>query len=271
MKYAAVIEYDGTKFCGWQSQSHARNIQDCVENAFSQVANHPVTLICAGRTDAGVHALGQVIHFSTEAQRSINQWQRGAGSFLPEDISISTVVNVRDDFHARYSAVRRYYRYIILNCNEKHALIRHFTTHVYQSLSAALMHEAAQILVGEHDFSSFRAAGCHSKSPVRRVFEVRVKRWDDFVVIDICANAFVQHMVRNIVGNLILIGNGTMPVEWLAELLARRDRTYGGFTAAASGLYLIGVQYDMRCNLPEVTMFDRMFPFPCRKDISQSG
>lgn len=268
MKYAAVIEYDGTRFHGWQSQPDARNVQDCVEAAFSQVAGHPIAVVCAGRTDAGVHSLGQVVHFATAVQRSIDGWRRGAGSFLPEDISISMVAGVSDDFHARYSAVRRYYRYVILNSTEKHALIRSFVMHVHHRLSAAAMHEAAQILIGEHDFSSFRAAGCRSRSPLRHVFEITVERHDDFIVIDICANAFVQHMVRNIVGSLVLIGKGTMPTEWLAQLLARRDRSYGGFAASSNGLYLVRVQYDIRCGLPATSMLSRILPFFCNIPLS---
>ena len=267
MKYAAVIEYDGTKFHGWQSQPHARNIQDHVAAAFSKVADHPIGVVCAGRTDAGVHAFGQVIHFTTNVQRSIDEWQRGAGSYLPEDISITTVVNVDDDFHARYSALQRYYRYVIFNHSEKHTLIRYFTTHIYQPLDAKAMHDASQALVGEHDFSSFRAAGCCSKSPVRCVSGVEVRRWEDFVIIDICANAFVQHMVRNIAGNLIAIGSGAMPVKWLAELLSYRDRTRGGFAAESRGLYLRGVKYDMRYNLPDATIYDR-FVFPYHAEPS---
>lgn len=261
MRYAALLEYDGSHFHGWQSQPHARNVQDSVESALSQVAAQKIKTVCAGRTDTGVHALNQVIHFDTSVERAPQAWQRGVGSFLPEDVSIFHVGRVADDFHARYSARQRCYRYLILNCSEQHALFRHRSFHVYQALDVSRMHEAAQVLVGEHDFSSFRAAGCQSRSSVREIFCIEVRRINRFVVVDVCANAFLQHMVRNIVGSLIAVGGGEQSRQWLAQVLAGRDRTQAGMAVASQGLYLHSVCYDIKYNLPEINVLDDVF-FP---------
>ncbi len=246
MRYAAGIEYDGGDFHGWQTQSHARNVQDCVEAAFSKVAAEPVAVVCSGRTDAGVHALEQVVHFDARAQRRPSEWRRGANANLPEDVAVHWVKPVDDDFHARFSARRRCYGYVILNRPERSALHRRTATHVHRPLDAGAMRRAAQAVVGEHDFSSFRAAGCQARSPVRRVFSVDTRRAGEFVEIIVCADAFLQQMVRNIAGVLIAVGAGAQPEAWVGEVLARRDRTQGGVTAAGCGLYLLGVEYAAR-------------------------
>ena len=250
MKYAAGIEYDGACFYGWQTQSHARNVQDCVEAAFSKVADETVEVTCSGRTDAGVHALCQVVHFETGAHRETIEWLRGANANLPEDVAVRWIKSVADDFHARFSARRRCYRYVILNRPTRSALHRHRSAWEYRRLDVAAMHRAAQALVGEHDFSAFRAAGCQSRSPVRRVFSVAVRRDGEFVQITICADAFLQHAVRNVAGVLIAIGVGARPEAWAGEVLASRDRTRGGVTADAGGLYLLGAEYDECYGLP---------------------
>ncbi len=249
MKYAVGIEYDGTDFCGWQIQSHARSVQSCVETAFSQVAGAPMKLVGAGRTDSGVHALTQVAHFGTDVQRDIFSWLRGANAHLPEDVAVLWVKPVSDDFHARFSALRRYYRYVIFNHPERSALYRRTSVRVHRPLDESAMHRAAQALVGEHDFSSFRAQGCQADSPIRQVFSIRVCRREKFVWLTVCANAFLQRMVRNIAGVLIAIGVGDRPEAWAAEVLARRDRRQGGITAGSCGLYLTDVEYAPRFGL----------------------
>ena len=250
MKYAVGIEYDGTDFCGWQIQPHARSVQSCVEAAFSRVAGAPVQCVGAGRTDGGVHALGQVAHFETDVRRDVVSWLRGANAHLPEDAAVLWVKPVSEDFHARFSALRRYYRYVIFNHSERSAVYRRTSVRVYRPLDESVMHRAAQALVGEHDFSGFRAEGCQSHSPIRRVFSISVCRREKFVWLTICANAFLQRMVRNIAGVLIAIGVGDRPEVWVSEVLAKRDRTQGGVTAGVCGLYLTGVEYAPRFGLP---------------------
>lgn len=251
MKYAVEIEYDGGNFHGWQTQSHARNVQDCVEAAFSKVADETVKVICSGRTDAGVHALAQVAHFETGVHREASAWLRGANAGLPEDVVVHRVKPVDDDFHARFSALRRCYRYAILNLPERSALHRRTAAHVYHPLDAGAMHRAARVLIGEHDFSSFRAAGCQSRSPVRRVFSINVRRRGELVEIIVCADAFLQQMVRNIAGTLIAVGIGKQPEAWVEEVLMLRDRARAGVTADARGLCLVSVAYDARYGLRE--------------------
>ncbi len=257
MKFAVCLEYDGTDFFGWQSQSHARSVQDCVEAAFSEVADCGVKVVCAGRTDAGVHATGQVVHFESGAQRTADAWRRGANSHLPGDVRAHWVRPVAGDFHARFSALRRRYRYVILNEPTSSALLRRLTARVRRPLEAGAMHEAAQALVGEHDFSGYRGAGCRSKTPMRRVESVRVHRDGRFVYVDICANAFLQHMVRNIVGVLVEIGCGEQPRDWARRVLEWRDRTRGGVTAEGGGLYLVGIEYDACYALPGGAVWPR--------------
>lgn len=250
MKIAAGIEYDGSGFRGWQSQPAARNVQDCVERAFSRVADHPVGVVCAGRTDAGVHALGQVIHFETGAERDSRAWMLGANANLPADIVVRWAQPVTDDFHARFAARSRAYRYIILNRDTRFAVLRRHVTWQRRPLDEESMQKAAALLHGEHDFTSFRAAACQARSPVRTVQELAVSREGEFIHIDIRANAFLHHMVRNIAGVLAVIGGGERRPQWAQNLLAARDRTKGGVTAPANGLYLVDVEYDARFGLP---------------------
>ncbi len=244
------IEYDGAEFCGWQWQPNRRSVQREVENALSKVANHPVVLVCAGRTDAGVHASEQVVHFDIEVARSYDAWLLGGNSNLPGTVRILWVKPAINDFHARYSALARLYRYVIFNRPVNSALLVNRATWCYQPLNAQNMHEAAQLLVGNHDFSSFRAQGCQSKSPFRIVHFIDVSRNGDTVTINICANAFLHHMVRNVVGALVDVGTGRRPVGWVTELLHSRDRSAGSATFGAQGLYLTAVRYDARFNVP---------------------
>lgn len=257
MKFAVCLEYDGADFSGWQSQAHARSVQDCVEAAFSAVADHEVRVVCAGRTDAGVHATGQIVHFESGAARAEDDWLRGANSHLPGDVRARWVRAVDTGFHARFGALRRRYRYVILNAPTASALLRRLTAPVRRPLDAGAMHDAAQALVGEHDFSGYRGAGCRSRTPMRRVESVAVRRDGRFVHVDICANAFLQHMVRNIVGVLVEIGCGDRPRDHARRVLEWRDRTRGGVTAAGAGLYLVAIEYDARYALPGDAVWPR--------------
>jgi tRNA pseudouridine38-40 synthase len=242
-RFVLGIEYDGSAYCGWQWQPNRRSIQNELEKALSKVADHPVSVICAGRTDAGVHALEQIVHFDTSATRSFDAWLLGGNSHLPNDIRILWVKPIPDDFHARYSALARLYRYVIHNRSVKSALQYNQATWSYRPLDAELMNSAAQCLVGNHDFSSFRAKGCQSLSPFRHMYFVDVSREKDKVNISICANAFLHHMVRNIAGVLMDIGAGKQSAEWTLELLAVKKREIAGVTAPPFGLYLESVYY----------------------------
>lgn len=242
-RLAAGLEYDGTGYRGWQIQSHAPSVQAEINNALSVVADAPVECHAAGRTDAGVHATEQVVHFDPPAQRSLRSWLLGANSNLPDDINVLWVRPVVADFHARYSAVSRAYRYMILNRDARSALERHRVWWVYHPLNSELMHEAAQQLLGENDFSAFRASACQSRTPMREVTRIAVRRTGQHICVDIEANAFLHHMVRNIVGSLVRVGQGEAPVEWLGEVLRGRDRKLSGITAPPEGLTLTRVTY----------------------------
>lgn len=250
MRIALGVEYDGTGFCGWQTQDGVPTVQDVVEKALSRVANHPVQVVCAGRTDAGVHGKGQVVHFDTEAVRAMRSWVLGANSNLPDSVSVIWARQVSEDFHARFSALARRYRYDILNRPTRPALDRHRACWVHRSLDAARMAAAARYLVGEHDFSSFRALACQAKHPVRTIHHLRVERSGELIRIDVKANAFLHHMVRNIAGVLIEIGTGDRPPEWAGEVLGYRDRTLGGVTAPPDGLSFMAVSYPPEYELP---------------------
>lgn len=250
MRLAAGVEYDGSGFFGWQRQRQSPTVQEVVELALSRVADHPLTIHCAGRTDTGVHARCQVIHFETAAQRDERAWVLGANTHLPPGVSLLWLRRVPDDFHARFSARSRRYRYCILNRWVRPAIERQRMAWVRYPLDAGAMQLAAGTLIGEHDFSSFRALGCQSRSPVRKVHDVSVSRDGAEVAIDIEANAFVYHMVRNIAGALIAIGRGQRPVDWLSELLALRNRAAAAPTAPAAGLYFMSAGYPDFPDLP---------------------
>jgi tRNA pseudouridine38-40 synthase len=252
------IEYDGSAYSGWQAQAHSRSVQAVLEQALSKVADHAVTVICAGRTDAGVHALEQVVHFDTGAWRNLDAWLLGGNSHLPDDVRITWVRHAVGDFHARYSAIARFYRYIIYNRPVKSALQHRQASWCYHPLDAGKMHEAAQCLIGHHDFSSFRAQGCQSKSPMRAMYFIDVYRDADKVIIDISANAFLHHMVRNIAGVLMAIGAGKQATDWTQTLLDVKDRTRGGVTAAPEGLYLGAVYYPEHYGIAKHVVFDKL-------------
>jgi len=253
MRFAIGVEYDGSDFSGWERQPGRRTIQAAVEDALSRVADERVRTICAGRTDARVHALCQVVHFDTRARREVHAWMMGANANLPEDVSVLWARPVDDEFHARYSARRRHYRYVVLNRRTRPAVWRRRAAWAYRALDASRMQAGADYLVGEHDFSAFRGAGCQSRSPRRDVQRLEVVRHGSFVVIDVVANAFLQHMVRNMAGVLLGIGEGRHEPVWAREVLDARDRTRGGVTAPPEGLYLTRVDYAPELALPVVS------------------
>ncbi len=250
MRVAMGVEYDGTAYHGWQMQGDVVSVQQGLEEALSRVANHPVVVHCAGRTDAGVHGLGQVIHFDSDAKRTSRNWVLGCNVNLPDDINITWAQPVSDEFHARFSAVSRSYRYIILNRMTRSAIWRDRAVWIHRPLDERRMAEAATCLLGTHDFSSYRALGCQAKSPVRTVTGLSVIRDGERIIMEISADGFLHHMVRNIAGVLIAIGEGDRPVEWAREVLDYRNRTLGGVTAPPQGLYLLQVGYPERFNLP---------------------
>ncbi|MGH8235327.1 MAG: tRNA pseudouridine(38-40) synthase TruA [Rhodanobacteraceae bacterium] len=257
-RVALGIEYDGTDYFGWQRLAHGPSVQAEVETALSFVAAHPVEVTCAGRTDTGVHARCQVVHFDTHVDRDARAWLLGATSRLPIAIAVLWAQAMPDDFHARFSARARRYRYVLLNRSIRPALDARFVSWERVPLDADAMQSAAQCLVGEQDFSSFRAVSCEARHARRNVIEVSVRRSDGHVIVEIEANAFLHHMVRNIVGSLMEVGRGKRPVEWIAELLAARDRTLAGVTAPPQGLTFIGPRYPAEWKLPsEVTMQGR--------------
>jgi len=249
-RVAAIVEYDGTEYAGWQSQDHSASIQDAVQAAISFVAGEPVVAVCAGRTDSGVHAIGQVIHFDTHAVRTARSWVLGANTKLLPAIALQWAAEVDLSFHARHKAVRRLYRYAILNRSARSALQRTRAAWIHRPLDAAAMHAAAQALVGEHDFSAFRSVHCQSKSTVRKVHQLEVRREGDYVWLEIAANAYLHHMVRNIVGTLVEVQAEADPALAMARVLASGNRRFAGATAPAAGLYLWRVDYPAVYGIP---------------------
>lgn len=250
MRVALGIEYDGAGFCGWQTQPSRCGIQDHLEAALAIIAGGPVQTVCAGRTDTGVHALEQVVHFDTAAQRPLSAWVRGVNAVLPERMAVIWAQEVGAEFHARYGARKRHYRYVLLN----HA-VRPATAHArvgwfHAALDVDAMREAAQSFVGAHDFSAFRSSECQARSPVREVHSIEIHRRDAYIVFDFCANAYLHHMVRNLVGTLLYVGKGKHPPHWAAQVLATRERALAAPTAEAAGLYLARVEYDSLWGLP---------------------
>jgi tRNA pseudouridine38-40 synthase len=250
MRYALGIEYEGTGFSGWQRLSQGASVQGALESALTFVAAHPVEVVCAGRTDAGVHASGQVVHFDSDAPRSDYAWLMGGNSRLPASVAILWVQPVAVEFHARFSARARRYRYRLLNRRVRPGLLARFQAWESRPLDAAAMQLAAQDLRGEHDFSAFRTAQCQAPNPRRDLQEISVRREGEELLIEVQANAFLHHMVRNIVGSLMLVGRGERPVEWIGEVLRGRDRSVAGPTAPAAGLTFLGPRYPREFGLP---------------------
>jgi tRNA pseudouridine38-40 synthase len=249
-RFAVGLEYDGRAYSGWQFQPGLKTVQDVVQKALARVADAPVECTCAGRTDAGVHASCQVLHFDSDAVRGERAWRLGANTYLPDDVSVLWVREVPPQFHARYAATARSYRYVILNRDSRPGLATGRATWERRPLDADAMHAAAQVLVGEHDFSAFRAVECQSHSPLRLVERVAVTRQAEWVLLDVTANAFLHHMVRNIAGLLMSVGQGESPAGRVAEVLASRDRRTNAATAPPDGLYLVAVRYPAGFGLP---------------------
>ena len=237
------VEYDGSAYNGWQKQNIGLGIQTVVEKALSKVANHQINSICAGRTDTGVHARSQVIHFDTITERDNYGWLAGVNSNLPPDINITWVKNVNDDFHARFSASKRKYSYKILNQKTRSSLSRNFFWWVYDELDVNQMQSGAKYLIGKHDFTSFRATSCHASSPIREIFDIQIQKNDEGLRITLTANAYLQRMVRNIVGALVQIGKQEKDAKWMHDVLKGRDRKLAGIAAPAHGLTLLAVKY----------------------------
>lgn len=254
MRIAAGIEYDGACFCGWQLQEEGvRTVQGAVEEALGKVADEMIRVACAGRTDTGVHATAQVVHFDTEAQRSERSWVFGANANLPKDVALLWARPVDDDFHARFSARSRAYRYVIFNRHVRPTFLARRVAWEYRPLDVEPMQQAAKYLLGEHDFSSYRALACQAKSPVRTIHRLDVSRRGELLFIDIEANAFLHHMVRNVAGVLMAVGAGERDPAWAGEVLDARDRTIGGVTAPPYGLYLVRVGYPESFGIPALS------------------
>lgn len=250
-RVALGIEYFGHGFKGWQRQPSAKpSIQEELEKALSRIANAPIEVVCAGRTDAGVHATHQVVHFDSPVVRNDNSWVRGVNSQLPDQIGVRWVRRVEESFHARFSATARRYRYVIDNSATMPVIHRNGVTWHFSPLDAEEMNKAGQALLGENDFTSFRAKECQSHTPMRNIHHLMVRRIGSLVVIDVKANAFLHHMIRNIAGVLCEVGDGRKPVEWVAEVLKARDRSQASVTAPPHGLYFVDVDYDESYGLP---------------------
>jgi tRNA pseudouridine38-40 synthase len=251
-RIALGIEYDGAPFEGWQTQAHRRTVQDVLEAALSQFAGEPLSTICAGRTDAGVHASGQVVHIDTAIRRAERSWVRGVNRYLPAQVAVCWAREVPPDFDARHAARMRHYEYWILNHPVRSPLLEHRTGWVFRALDVEAMQRAGTALLGTHDFSAFRSSQCQAASPVRTLTRCEVERIGagPLVRVRTSANAFLHHMVRNLVGALVDVGTGRRPVEWVGQLLRARDRTLGPATIEAAGLYLTAVEYDPRFGLP---------------------
>ncbi|MEQ1774259.1 MAG: tRNA pseudouridine(38-40) synthase TruA [Burkholderiales bacterium] len=255
MRNALGVEYDGSGFCGWQTQPEGCAVQDRLEAALTQIAGLPavaaIATICAGRTDAGVHALAQVVHFDCAVERPESAWVRGVNALLPPTIAVTWMRPVPDAFNARFSATARHYRYVLLNHPVRPAVDHGRVGWFHMPLDVERMRAAAVCLLGEHDFSAFRSSQCQAKSPVRKLTQLTITSQGPYVIFDLCANGFLHHMVRNLVGSLIYVGSERQEVAWMRELLAVRDRKFAAPTFDAAGLYLTGVDYDAAWNLPQ--------------------
>ena len=250
MRYALGVQYDGKNYCGWQRQKHSPSVQEELEKALSKIADEPIEVVCAGRTDTGVNATNQIVHFETTKQRKDVAWTLGVNTNLPSDIAIAWVKQVPEEFHARFSATSRRYRYVIYNAPFRPAILTSGLSFVHDPLDDKLMHKAAQALVGTHDFTSFRTVHCQAPSPIRTIEHINVQRIQDYIVIDVKGNAFLHHMIRNIAGSLIRVGKQQESVEWMTDVLQAKNRCVAGMTAAAVGLYFVDVTYPETFNLP---------------------
>lgn len=261
-KVVLVIEYNGSAYKGWQTQNFGvSSVQENLEKALAIIANHPIKVICAGRTDSGVHASAQVIHFETDVERSERAWTLGVNTYLPADISVVAARHVSEDFHARFSALSRRYRYIIYQSNLRPAILAKGVTWTYKKLNTEVMKEAANVFIGTHDFTSFRAVGCQANSPIRTILHFDVQQLGQYIVLDVRANAFLHHMIRNFAGVLMSIGSGEKDVTWAKVVLDAKDRCKGGITAPPEGLYFVDVQYPDTFNIPVCQLGPHFLPY----------
>ncbi|CAG0937811.1 tRNA pseudouridine synthase A [Gallionellaceae bacterium] len=251
MRVALGVEYDGSQFFGWQSQAGGHTVQDALQSALNRIASVPVSVIAAGRTDTGVHALEQVVHFDAPVERPLSAWVRGVNALLPKSVAVLWAHAVPDEFHARFSAQARSYRYLLINrpvrCAVQHGKAGWF----HMPLDVEKMLEAAHCLLGEHDFSAFRAAECQARSPIKNLVQLDIMRHGDMIVFDLTAGAFLHHMVRNIVGCLVYVGKGKRTPQWMKEVLESRNRSQAAPTFAPDGLYLRRISYDVKWGLPQ--------------------
>ena len=250
MRIALGLEYDGSAFHGWQIQPAGGTVQNALQAALLEIAGEPLSVVCAGRTDAGVHATGQVVHFDTCAERPLSAWVRGVNTFLPPAVAVRWVQPVDDAFHARFSAHGRRYRYVLINRAQRSGVWHGRAGWYHHPLDVDAMQKAAAFLLGEHDFSAFRAAACQARTPVKTLRQADVRRFGDYIVFDFEASAFLHHMVRNLVGSLVYVGQGKQRPEWITTLLLAADRQHAAPTFSAAGLYLVGVRYEAHWGLP---------------------
>ena len=251
MRIALGVEYDGSPYCGWQSQAEGLTVQDTLQAALSAISGEKISVMAAGRTDTGVHGIEQVVHFDTQIERPLQAWVRGVNALLPNSVAVRWAHPVSEGFHARFSAQGRSYRYFLLNRNTRTALHAGKVGWHHLPLDLVAMQQAAQCLLGTHDFSAFRASQCQAKSPLKTLRQLDISREGDMLIFDVSADAFLHHMVRNIVGCLVYVGKGKYPVEWLADVLASRDRKRAAPTFSPDGLYLRHVKYDAKWGLPQ--------------------
>jgi tRNA pseudouridine38-40 synthase len=253
MRIALGVEYDGSRFCGWQSQLSGCGVQDVLERALESIAGKSIRVVTAGRTDTGVHALHQIVHFDTDVTRPDSAWVRGVNALLPGSVGVLWAQPVNDEFHARFSASSRNYRYLLLNHPVRPALLSGKVGWFHQSLDVEAMRQGAQFVLGEHDFSAFRAAECQAKSPIKNLQKIEIATSGNYILFDFTANAFLHHMVRNLVGSLIYVGKGKHSPAWMLELLEKRNRTHSAPTFAPDGLYLAAIGYDPKWDIPHLS------------------
>ncbi len=252
MRIALGVEYNGSHYFGWQSQAGGHTVQDALQVALSGIANEPISVIAAGRTDTGVHALEQVVHFNTNVERPLTAWVRGVNALLPNSIAVLWAHPVPEEFHARFSAQARSYRYLLINRSVRNAMRHGKAGWFHASLNVEKMCEAAQYLLGEHDFSALRTAECQAKSPIKNLAQLDIQKQGDTIIFDLSANAFLHHMVRNIVGCLVYVGKGKHPPNWMREVLEGKERSLAAPTFAPDGLYLHRVTFDAKWGLPQL-------------------
>ncbi len=252
MRITLGIEYDGSPYSGWQSQLGEPTVQDALQAALSEIASEKMSVMAAGRTDTGVHGIEQIVHFDSHVARPMQAWVRGVNALLPKSIAVRWAHPVSDDFHARFSAQGRSYRYFLLNRSTRSALHAGKVGWFHAPLDLAKMQQAAQCLLGTHDFSAFRASQCQAKSPIKTLRQLEITREGDMLIFDVSADAFLHHMVRNLVGCLVYVGKGKYPVEWMTQVLQSRDRKLAAPTFSPDGLYLRHVKYDAKWALPQI-------------------